>query len=73
MQELIHLFEIKSTDYGFSIKYDKRRLTSLSHLLYMDDFKYLALTRNLLEQMLRIVDVISNDIGIQLDWIDGVT
>lgn len=63
MNPLSH--RLNSTNYGFAIKNNNTELARLSHLLYMDDLKLLASTKNQLEQMLNIVEEFSNDIGMQ--------
>ena len=55
--------QLNSTRYGFALKNNNREVTRLNHLLYMDDLKLLEATRNQLEQMLKIVEEFSGDIG----------
>lgn len=63
MNPLSH--RLNSTTYGFAIKSNNVEQTRLNHLLYMDDIKLLVSTRNQLEQMLKIVEEFSDDIGMQ--------
>ncbi|XP_030754980.1 uncharacterized protein LOC115881577 [Sitophilus oryzae] len=53
---------INETGYGFSLRTRNRRHL-ITHLLYMDDLKIYAATKNQLENLLRTVHKISADIG----------
>jgi hypothetical protein len=54
---------LDSTKYGFSIRNNNREAVRVGHLLYMDDLKLITGTKNQLDQMLKIVEEFSNDIG----------
>uniref|UniRef100_A0A6P7H6Q3 Uncharacterized protein LOC114345005 n=1 Tax=Diabrotica virgifera virgifera TaxID=50390 RepID=A0A6P7H6Q3_DIAVI len=54
---------LNSTDSGFSIKNNNTVVAKLSHLLYMDDLKLMASTRDNLEQIVKTVETFSNDIN----------
>ena len=57
---------IKKSTIGFNIRNNRRVTYTINHLLYMDDLKLYAPTRDKLNQLLQIVQEYSNDIQMSL-------
>src|SRR5699024_3774954 len=54
---------LRNSQYGFQIKIRNKTETTVSHLLYMDDIKLYASTKNQLTLLIQLTENFSTDIG----------
>lgn len=58
--------ELKSTNYGFDIRYNHTKFR-LNHLIYMNDLKLYASTQQHLKNMIKDVHNMTSDIGMTFE------
>lgn len=56
---------LNNTKYGYTIKKQKNVLHTINHLLYMDDIKLFASGENQMKEILKTVETITNDTGME--------
>lgn len=56
---------LNSTKYGFGIRKNNTEIMKLNHLLYMDDVKLMASSKDQLEKLLKVVEEFSRDVGME--------